>query len=110
MARKRCVWLLRAKNHTTVSFEKQKQTCVQIANTLPFNKIQEVSYHDKAQWQWVAEASIVITRDACMRKNQKRTTVAGKPVEARLVVSRWYYWRWKIERFFKRLKSAGQNL
>ncbi|MEI6709268.1 MAG: hypothetical protein WCK96_19270, partial [Methylococcales bacterium] len=64
--------------------------------------------------------------------------VAGKPVEARLVVSRvmsdageilaqwllitnvpavaaseialWYYWRWKIESFFKLLKSAGQNL
>ena len=104
---------------------------MQIANTLSFNKIREVSYHGKAQWQWVAEADIVITRDACVRKNQKRTTVAGKPVEARLVVSRvmsdtgemlaqwllitnvkaveateialWYYWRWKIESFFKLL-------
>jgi len=44
---------------------------VQIANTLSFNKIREVSYHGKAQWQWVAEADIVITRDACVRKNQK---------------------------------------
>ncbi|MCX7066381.1 MAG: transposase [Methylococcales bacterium] len=25
-------------------------------------------------------------------------------------IALWYYWRWKIERFFKRLKSAGQNL
>jgi hypothetical protein len=77
------LWLLRAKNHTTVSVEKQKQTCVQIANTLSFNKRREVSYHGKARWQWVAEADIVISRDACVRKNQKRTTVTGKPVEAR---------------------------
>jgi hypothetical protein len=132
------LWLLRAKDHTTVTFEEQKQTCVQIANSLTFNKIREVSYHGKAQWQWVAEASIVITRHAHIRKNETRTTVAGTPVEARLVVSRvmsntgdilaqwllitnvqtveaseialWYYWRWKIESFFKLLKSAGQNL
>lgn len=51
------------------------QTCAQIANSLTFNKRREVSYHGKAQWQWVAEASIVITRGASVRKNQKRTTV-----------------------------------
>jgi hypothetical protein len=132
------LWLIRAKNNTRVAFEKQPLTCPQIANTLSFNKIREVSYHGKLQWQWVAEANIVIARDACMQKNQKKITVAGKPVKARLVVSRvmsdagdilaqwvlitnvqgvdaseialWYYWRWKIESFFKLLKSAGQNL
>ena len=132
------LWLTRAKDHTTVTFEKQTLTCPMIANSLSFNKIREVNYHGKSQWQWVAEAKIVITRHAHVRKNQKRTTVAGKPVEARLVVSRvisdagtilaqwvlitnvqgvdaneialWYYWRWKIESFFKLLKSAGQNL
>jgi hypothetical protein len=64
--------------------------------------------------------------------------VAGKPIEARLVVSRilsksgeiladwllisnvmevqaediaqWYYWRWSIESWFKRLKRAGHDL
>ncbi|MFI3217795.1 MAG: hypothetical protein QX189_01575 [Methylococcales bacterium] len=25
-------------------------------------------------------------------------------------IALWYYWRWKIERFFKPLESAGQNL
>ena len=132
------LWLTRAKDHTTVTFEEQTLTCRMIANSLSFNKIREVNYHGKSQWQWVAEAKIVITRHAHVRKNQKRTTVAGKPVEARLVVSRvmsdagtilaqwvlitnvqgvdaneialWYYWRWKIESFFKLLKSAGQNL
>ena len=82
------LWLTRAKDHTTVTFEKQTLTCPMIANRLSFNKIREVNYHGKSQWQWVAEAKIVITRHAHVRKNQKRTTVAGKPVEARLVVSR----------------------
>lgn len=132
------LWLTRAKDHTTVTFEKQSMTCPEIANTLSFNKIRQVSYHSKPQWQWVAETTIAITRDAHVRKNQKRTTVAGKSVEARLIVSRvmsesgeilaqwllitnvqnveaseialWYYWRWKIESFFKLLKSAGHNL
>jgi hypothetical protein len=102
---------------------------------LSFNKIREVSYHGKTQWQWVAEAKIIITRDAHVQQNQKRTKLPGKPVEARLVVSRilsdtgellaqwllitnvpaveaseialWYYWRWKIESFFKLLKSIS---
>lgn len=132
------LWLTRAKDHTTVTFEKQTLTCPTLANSLSFKKIREVSYHGKPQWQWVSEANIVVTRDAHVRKNQKRTTVAGKSVEARLVVSRvmsdageilaqwllitnvqtieaseialWYYWRWKIESFFKLLKSGGQNL
>lgn len=132
------LWLTRAKDHTTVTFEQQTQTCPTIANSLTFKKIRKVSYHGKPQWQWVAEANIDITRDAHVRQQQKRTIVAGKPVKARLVVSRvmsdtgellaqwllitnvhaveaseialWYYWRWKIESFFKLLKSAGQNL
>jgi len=94
----------------------------------------EVSYHGKAQWQWVAETNIVMTRKACVRKNQKRTTVAGEPVAARLVVSwvmsdagetlaqwllvtnvqgveaseiaLWYYWRWKIESFLNCSKAV----
>ena len=71
-------------------------------------------------------------------KNRKRTPVPRPPVTARLVVSRilsdlgeveaewlllsnvkdidastialWYYWRWKIETFFKLMKSAGHQL
>lgn len=66
------LWLTRAKNNTTVTFELQIQTCPQIANTLSFKKIREVSYHGKPQWQWVAEADVVISRDAHVQKNQKK--------------------------------------
>lgn len=70
---------------------------------------------------------------------QKRTLMAGEPVRLRLIVSRivlpdeqvhaewllltnvgsevsaeqiaqWYVWRWKIESYFKLLKSAGHHL
>lgn len=132
------LWLVRVKCNTTVEFEKQSTNCSEIANKLSFNKIREVSYHGKSYWQWVAETNIVITRDASTCENGKKIFIPGKPVKARLVVSRvlsetgeilaqwllitnvsgveaseialWYYWRWKIESFFKLLKSAGHNL
>ena len=73
------------------------------------------------------------------RDKSKPTTVPGPPLPLRLVISEvrdqqgnlvavwflltnvpdavaaetmalWYYWRWRIERFFKLLKSAGQHL
>ena len=74
------------------------------------------------------------------QKKEKKPIVPGVPVDARLVVSRvisdsgellaqwllltnidkdevgastlalWYYWRWKIESFFKLLQSSGHHL
>ena len=73
------------------------------------------------------------------RRGQPPLTVAGPPVNLRLVVSEvrdahgkvlaqwlllsnvpagvsaaelalWYYWRWRIETYFKLLKSAGQQV
>jgi hypothetical protein len=32
------------------------------------------------------------------------------PTGAAATVALWYYWRWRIESFFKRLKSAGQHV
>jgi hypothetical protein len=72
-------------------------------------------------------------------KQGKRQSVPGEPIELRLVVSQvrspqgqlwaewlllahlpesvpasqialWYYWRWKVESYFKLLKSAGHQL
>lgn len=74
------------------------------------------------------------------RKGEKRRTIPGPPIMLRLVISRiqpleegakaeiwylltnlpeevaaervavWYYWRWRIESYFKLLKGAGQQL
>jgi hypothetical protein len=110
-----------------------------VAQGLTFTQTRSVTYHGQRCWPWVAEAEVTISRAAkpSQKKGQK-PAVPGVPVAARLVVSRvlsdagevlaawllvtnvdgvdastialWYYWRWPIESFFKRLKSAGHQL
>jgi hypothetical protein len=87
---------------------------------------------------WVAEASVVLDRPGKKRVKGKRVDVRGDPLPLRLVVSwvlgedgevlaewllftnasgefdaatvaKWYAWRWRIETYFKLLKSAGMN-
>lgn len=88
----------------------------------------------------VGEASIVITRPAFRRaRDERRRWQQGKPLRLRLVVAQlrlpdetvaaewyllsnvpaevnaaqlaeWYYWRWRIESYFKLLKSHGFQL
>ena len=100
----------------------------------------EVSWHGQPARQYVGETTVVLTRAAWpRRRGQKRAHVAGPPVTLRLVVSEvrtaggrvlaqwfllsnvpaavdaarlalWYYWRWRIESFFKLLKRAGQQV
>jgi len=134
-----CLWLTRAKKTPSVEFQGHSMPCAQIAEALHFEKIRLVDYHGKPQWQWVAETPIRLTRDAKpSQKKQKKPSVPGEPIDARLVVSRilsddgkilaewllmtnvmavtaseialWYYWRWQIECFFKLLKKAGHDL
>ncbi|MGH9555576.1 MAG: hypothetical protein ACRD2Y_07110 [Terriglobales bacterium] len=100
----------------------------------------DVQWHGRRARQYVGETTVVLTRAAWpKRRGQKRVHVAGPPVTLRLVVSEvrteggrvlaqwlllsnvpadvdaarlalWYYWRWRIESFFKLLKSAGQQV
>jgi len=100
----------------------------------------EVGWRGQKARQYVGETTVVLTRAAWpRRRGQKRARVAGPPVTLRLVVSEvrnaagrvlaqwlllsnvpatvdaarlalWYYWRWRIESFFKLLKRAGQQL
>lgn len=134
-----CLWLTRSKKTPSVEFQGQSMPCAQVAEALHFEKIRQVDYHGKTQWQWVAETPIRITRNAKpSQKKQKKPSVPGEPIAVRLVVSRiladdgellaewllmtnviaveaseialWYYWRWQIECFFKLLKKAGHDL
>lgn len=100
----------------------------------------EVRWRGQAARQYVAETTVVLKRAARpKRRKRKRVSVAGAPVVLRLVVSEvrtaggrvlaqwlllsnvsaavdaarlalWYYWRWRIESFFKLLKGAGQQV
>jgi hypothetical protein len=99
-----------------------------------------VEWHGRSAKQYVGETSVVLTRRTRQkRRGAKPVSVAGKPVRLRLIVSEvraehgrvlaqwllltnvsaeveaarlalWYYWRWRIESFFKLLKSAGQQI
>jgi hypothetical protein len=132
-------WLVRVKDNPKVDYAGKPMACKAVAQTLTFIKTRQVSYHGKTYWQWVAETDVTMSRPAKpSQKKSKKPLVPGIPVAARLVVSRilsedgdvltewllltnlkdvksatialWYYWRWKIESFFKLVKSAGHHL
>lgn len=134
-----CLWLIRAKENARVVHGKQTVDCKQLAQRLSYKRTIELPYKDKKCSQWVAETEVVIARAAKPSQAKgKKPTVKGGPVAARLVVSRilsedgqvlaqwmlltnvlaveaatvalWYYWRWRIESFFKLMKSAGHHL
>jgi hypothetical protein len=104
-----------------------------------FEDVGEALYHGRTVRQEVAEAQIVLHRPHKTRVDGKQYDVPGRALAMRLVVTRlvdeegyilaqwtllsnllgdvsayqialWYYWRWKIESFFKLLKSHGQEL
>ena len=97
-------------------------------------------YHGRKAALWIAETEAVLDRPAKKNVAGKKFQRAGRPLELRLVVvevrdaegkvlAHWlllsnvppewatsahlahgYYWRWRIESFFKLLKSHGQQL
>lgn len=105
-----------------------------------FSHSREVLYHRRPAQQYVAEASVRLLRPGQQnRADGSRARVPGAPLALRLIISEvrseqgevlatwylltnvpsetdsatialWYYWRWRIETFFKLLKSAGMNL
>ena len=105
-----------------------------------FHLIQAVSYHDTTARLWVAETSVTLHRPAKKSVKGRKFEKAGRPLTLRYVVvqlrdeegqvlAEWmllskapqawataaklafcYYWRWRIESYFKLLKSHGQQL
>lgn len=99
-----------------------------------------VDFQGKPARQYVAETVVVLSRPTRQkRRGKKPSSVAATPIALRLIVSEvrdedgrilsewlllsnakdtveagrlalWYYWRWRIESFFKLLKSAGQQV
>jgi len=111
----------------------------QLARKGQFQEARRVLYHCKMARQMVAETTVVLHKPHKTRRRGKQYDVPGPPVTLRLVVARivnekgqvlaewmlltnvpanempatgialWYYWRWRIESFFKLLKSHGLN-
>lgn len=137
------LFLVRADDRL-LDWEGREQSCSAIREALAerdaFQKTRAVSWHDQAAEQWVAEASVVLTRPGQQnRADGSRRRIAGPPLALRLIlaevrspdgqilaawrlltnalpeadaatVALWYYWRWRIESYFKLLKSAGFQL
>jgi len=88
---------------------------------------------------YVNSVDVLITRDTYINEGKKKRRIKGKPVKCRFIVERlvdqknnivatwlilsnlkeniddktialWYYYRWKIESYFKLLKSSGFNM
>jgi hypothetical protein len=102
-----------------------------------FKESRGVLYHGREARQFVAETRITLERPG--KAKQGRVSKPGKPLELRLVVAEvrdeeggvlahwllmsnvpaefdaadlalWYYWRWRVESYFKLLKGAGLEL
>jgi hypothetical protein len=88
---------------------------------------------------WIAETGVILHRPARRTIAGRKVTIPGEPLTLRLVIARvvaadgrvlaqwlllanvsalfgaallvqWYYWRWRIESYYKLLKSAGQQV
>ena len=104
-----------------------------------FQRTRSVQWHGQPAEQWAAEAPIRLLRAGQRnRADGSRQRIAGPPLPLRLVIAEvrsagqtlavwglltnapdevdaatvalWYYWRWRIESYFKLLKSAGFHL
>jgi hypothetical protein len=105
-----------------------------------FEDVGKALFQGKSVRREVAETKVVLHRPHSETRNGKKVSVSGKPIEVRAVfvrlvdkkgyivaewmlltnvpaeeadaaeVGKWYYWRWRIESFFKLLKSAGHEM
>lgn len=105
-----------------------------------FQLARNVEYHGRPAEQWVAEAPVRLLRAGQQnRAAGSRRRTPGPPLSLRLVlaevrtasgesvatwwlltnapaevdaatIAQWYYWRWRIESYFKLLKSEGFQL
>jgi hypothetical protein len=100
----------------------------------------EVIYHGRASRQWVGQTTVTLYRPGRHRVDGRQRDVPGRALTLRLVIAQvrdeagrvlarwwlltnvpceqasaetialWYYWRWRIESYFKLLKSGGQQI
>jgi hypothetical protein len=118
---------------------KMPEVVEQLQQDGAFGPCQPVRYHGRPAFQQVAFAEVLLCRPAYRNRKGRRKVLPGKPLRLRLVVTRvydfegnlvaqwcllsnvpaevsaelvalWYYWRWRIESYFKLLKAAGQQL
>lgn len=147
------LFLIRSNDFRVVEYEGEEHSLKELVDLLSshLRYAQQVQYKGREASQYVAEAEVVLRRDA---RPQRRDPSTGKPLYRRIkgraitmrvvvaqvrqtsaaeevgellaewllwtnvdkeeaaaqTIAEWYYWRWKIESFFKLLKRAGQHV
>ena len=111
-----------------------------LRNRKEFREAGDALYHGRQERLFVAETQVVLYRPAKKSVRGRKFNRAGRPLTLRFIVvqirderdrvlaewfllsnappdwattehlARCYYWRWRIESFFKLLKSHGQQL
>jgi hypothetical protein len=106
------------------------QTREQLLRQKAFRCVGDAEYRGRPARLWTVETEVVLYRPAKKNVRGKRYELPGRVLSLRLIlvqlrnkqgevlaewmllsnVPREYYWRWRIESFFKLLKSHGQQL
>ena len=116
------------------------EICAVLRQRKAFREVGTAEYHSRPAQLWVAETSVVLNRSGRKRVGGRRVNCGGRPLALRFIVvqlrsapgrvlAEWflltnapfswadaeklahcYYWRWRIESFFKLMKSHGQQL
>ena len=116
------------------------EICAVLRKRKTFLHVGMAEYHSRPAQLWVAETSVVLDRSGRKRVGGRRVHCGGRPLALRFIVvqlrstsgrvlAEWflltnapfswadaeklaycYYWRWRIESFFKLMKSHGQQL
>ena len=114
--------------------DRQMQESGQLQDT------REVNYQGRSCRQWIGQTTVTLYRAGKHRVDGRQREVPGRALALRLVVAQvrdkagqvlarwwllsnvpveqasaetialWYYWRWRIESYFKLLKSGGQQI
>jgi len=132
-------WLIRAKKVNYVKHRDQRLTLSKVASNLDYKEAGKVNYHGKPHRKFIAETEVIIDRKAVpSQKKGYQSPILGEPLTLRFIVCQlqdnqkntiaqwllltnvtdvstniitvWYYWRWRIESFFKLLKKGGHEL
>ncbi|MCI0356424.1 MAG: transposase [Acidobacteria bacterium] len=112
----------------------------QLAQEGAFRAVRDVEFQGQSARQWVAEAAVMLHRPAQRRQQNRVKHARGRKLRLRFVVAHvrdaagqvlaawwllsnvpadqvppeqlalWYYYRWRIESYFKLLKSAGHHV
>jgi hypothetical protein len=112
----------------------------EIVEQLAFHRSRQVEIRGRKATQYVAETEVILDRPAKQVRDGKKREIPGPAIRLRFVAVRvlddegkilaewylltnvpteladserialWYYWRWRIESYFKLLKSGGQQL